>query len=92
MIDVIGDHRSPRRADFPGLDRFSCNGHFHQAQVMVFDLPRDQILLQAGSHYLTNAEFGCNDGDHKAGVIVGVDCKKERVNGKYNFSIVTKIP
>jgi hypothetical protein len=24
-----------------------------------------QILLQTGSHYLTNAEFGCLDGVHK---------------------------
>jgi hypothetical protein len=36
-----------------------------------------QILLQTGSHYLTNAEFGCYDGDHKAWVIVDVDSKEE---------------
>jgi hypothetical protein len=36
-----------------------------------------QILLQTGSHYLTNAEFGCYDGDHKAWVIIEVDSKEE---------------
>jgi hypothetical protein len=36
-----------------------------------------QILLQTGSHYLTNAEFGCYDGDHKAWVIVDVESKEE---------------
>jgi hypothetical protein len=36
-----------------------------------------QILLKTGSHYLTNAEFGCLDGEHKAWVIVEVDNKEE---------------
>ena len=36
-----------------------------------------QILLQTGSHYLTNAEFGCYDGEHKAWVIIEVDSKEE---------------
>jgi hypothetical protein len=36
-----------------------------------------QILLQTGSHYLTNAEFGCLDGVHKGWVIVEVDSKEE---------------
>jgi hypothetical protein len=36
-----------------------------------------QILLQTGSHYLTNADFGCYDGDHTAWVIVEVDSKEE---------------
>ena len=36
-----------------------------------------QVLLQTGSHYLTNAEFGCYDGDHTAWVIVEVDSKEE---------------
>jgi hypothetical protein len=35
-----------------------------------------QILLQTGSHYLTNAEFGCYDGVHKGWVIVDVDSKE----------------
>ena len=36
-----------------------------------------QILLQTGSHYLTNAEFGCYDGVHKGWVIVDVENKEE---------------
>ena len=36
-----------------------------------------QILLQTGSHYLTNAEFGCYDGEHKAWVIIEVDSKEQ---------------
>ncbi len=36
-----------------------------------------QILLQTGSHYLTNAQFGCRDGEHKGWVIVDVDSKED---------------
>lgn len=36
-----------------------------------------QILLKTGSHYLTNAEFGCFDGEHKAWVMIDVDSKEE---------------
>jgi len=36
-----------------------------------------QILLKTGSHYLTNAEFGCYDGEHKAWTIVDVENKEE---------------
>jgi hypothetical protein len=36
-----------------------------------------QIFLQSGSHFLTNADWGCLDGDHKAWMIVEVDSKEE---------------
>ena len=36
-----------------------------------------QILLSTGSHFLTNADFGCMDGEHKAWVIVEVESKDE---------------
>lgn len=36
-----------------------------------------KILLDSGSHYLTNAEFGCLDGEHKAWIIVEVDTREE---------------
>ena len=36
-----------------------------------------QVLLKTGSHYLTNAEFGCFDGEHKAWVMIDVDSKEE---------------
>jgi hypothetical protein len=36
-----------------------------------------KILLSSGSHYMTHAEFGCLDGEHKAWIIVEVDSKEE---------------
>lgn len=36
-----------------------------------------RILLTTGSHYLTHADFGCLDGEHKAWIIVEVESKDE---------------
>jgi hypothetical protein len=36
-----------------------------------------EIFLKTGSHYLTHAEWGCMDGDHKAWIIVEVDSKED---------------
>jgi hypothetical protein len=36
-----------------------------------------KILISSGSHYLTHAEFGCMDGEHKAWIIVEADSKEE---------------
>jgi hypothetical protein len=36
-----------------------------------------QILLQTGSHFLTNADFGCHDGVHKAWFVVEAENKDE---------------
>jgi hypothetical protein len=36
-----------------------------------------QIFLQTGSHFLTHAEWGCFDGEHKAWMIVDVENKDE---------------
>jgi hypothetical protein len=36
-----------------------------------------KVLLSSGSHYLTNAEFGCLDGDHTAWIIVEADSREE---------------
>lgn len=36
-----------------------------------------KILLNSGSHYLTQADFGCKDGEHKAWITVDVDSKEE---------------
>lgn len=35
------------------------------------------LLLSTGSHFLTNADWGCVDGEHKAWVIVELDSKEE---------------
>ncbi|MHA2218684.1 MAG: hypothetical protein ACXACY_22395 [Candidatus Hodarchaeales archaeon] len=39
-----------------------------------------QIFLKTGSHFLTNAEWGCLDGDHKAWIIVELENKEEARN------------
>lgn len=36
-----------------------------------------KTLINTGSHFLTHADFGCKDGDHKAWMIVEVDSKEE---------------
>ena len=36
-----------------------------------------KVLLSSGSHYLTHAEFGCLDGEHKAWIIIEVDSKEQ---------------
>ena len=35
-----------------------------------------QVFLASGSHFVTNAEWGCQDGDHKAWLIVEVEDKE----------------
>ena len=36
-----------------------------------------QIFLSSGSHFLTNADWGCEDGEHKAWIIVEMPSKEE---------------
>jgi hypothetical protein len=36
-----------------------------------------KVLQETGSHFLTNADFGCLDGNHKAWIIVEMDSKDE---------------
>ncbi len=36
-----------------------------------------QVFLRTGSHFLTRADWGCKDGEHKAWIIVEVDSKDE---------------
>ena len=35
------------------------------------------IFLTSGSHFLTNAEWGCNDGEHKAWFVMDADTKED---------------
>ncbi len=35
------------------------------------------VLLSTGSHFLTNAEWGCLDGNHKAWFIMDAESKEE---------------
>lgn len=36
-----------------------------------------EIFLKTGSHFLSNADWGCFDGVHKAWIIVDVDSREE---------------
>ena len=36
-----------------------------------------EVFLQTGSHFLTHADWGCMDGDHKAWMTVEVDTRDE---------------
>ena len=36
-----------------------------------------QIFLHSGSHFLSHADWGCMDGDHKAWFIASVENKEE---------------
>ena len=36
-----------------------------------------EIFLKTGSHFVTHADWGCRDGEHKAWIIAEVDSKDE---------------
>jgi hypothetical protein len=36
-----------------------------------------EVFLRTGSHFLTHADWGCNDGEHKAWIVVEVDSREE---------------
>lgn len=36
-----------------------------------------RVFLETGSHFLTNAEWGCKDGEHKAWFIIDTDTREE---------------
>ena len=36
-----------------------------------------QVFLQTGSHFLTNADWGCMDGEHKAWLILEAESKEQ---------------
>ena len=39
-----------------------------------------RIFLDTGSHFLTNADWGCKDGEHKAWFILDIDSKDRARN------------
>jgi hypothetical protein len=48
----------------------------HEADVM--ECARAvEIFLNTGSHFLTNADWGCMDGEHKAWIVLEADDKEE---------------
>lgn len=36
-----------------------------------------RIVLESGSHFLSNADWGCADGDHRALLVVDVESREE---------------
>ena len=36
-----------------------------------------QYFLMTGSHFMTNADWGCDDGEHKAWFILDIESKEE---------------
>ena len=36
-----------------------------------------QVFLTSGSHFLTNADWGCADGEHKAWIVLDVESKED---------------
>jgi len=48
----------------------------HEAE-MIACAKAVKLLLETGSHYMTNADFGCMDGDHRSWIIVEVANKDE---------------
>jgi hypothetical protein len=36
-----------------------------------------KVFLESGSHFLTHADWGCRDGDHRAWIIAEVDNKEQ---------------
>ena len=47
----------------------------HEAEVVAC-ARAIKILLETGSHFLTHADFGCEDGVHKGWIVVDVDSKE----------------
>jgi len=48
----------------------------HEAEVLACARVVE-TFLKTGSHFLSNADWGCQDGEHKAWLIVDVDSKDE---------------
>ncbi len=48
----------------------------HEAEPVAC-LRAAQVLLSTGSHYMTQADLGCLDGEHKSWIIVEVENKEE---------------
>ncbi len=47
------------------------------AEDKVACLRAIEIFVNTGSHFLANAEWGCEDGEHKAWLIVDVESKEQ---------------
>lgn len=51
-----------------------------------------QAFLRTGSHFLTHADWGCKDGEHKAWIIVDVEEREEaRAIVPHNYRANAKV-
>lgn len=57
------------------MSRFLIEVHHDSEQLTCARVV--QTFLSTGSHYITNADWGCNDGAHTAWIVVEVDSKEE---------------
>jgi hypothetical protein len=48
----------------------------HEAETLACARVVD-IFLKTGNHFLTHADWGCRDGDHKAWMVADVDSREE---------------
>jgi hypothetical protein len=48
----------------------------HEAEVVAC-AKVVQVFLTSGSHFLSNADWGCKDGDHRAWIIVDLESRDE---------------
>jgi hypothetical protein len=48
----------------------------HEAEVIAC-AKVVQVFLTSGSHFLTHADWGCKDGDHRSWIIVDLDSHDE---------------
>ena len=48
----------------------------HEAEVVAC-AHAVKLLLETGSHFLTHADFGCEDGDHRGWIVVDAEDKDE---------------
>ncbi len=51
----------------------------HEAEPIAC-LRAIKVLQETGSHFLTNADYGCHDGVHKAWIVMEVDDKEAARN------------
>ena len=49
-----------------------------------------RIFYQTGSHFLTNADWGCEDGEHKAWLLVDVENKDKQIYSTRNGGVNTR--
>ena len=57
------------------MPRFLIEGPHENTQEACEKAIR--VFLETGSHFMTNADWGCHDDEHKAWIVVDLDSKEE---------------